>query len=136
MKVLPEEEILKNKIPDWKLFGVIPVSYRTKMIKRLSWIRAQNLDADLFVSINREDKFNASSIIINVLPEFTKRVYTLNHITVSDLFTRIGGFRAALGPLFEVLSPIFVIYFLNYLAKVIGEKMADSHQIEMDCLCQ
>ena len=65
--------------------------------------------------------FNSSSLIINVLPEFTKRVYILNHITVGDLFTRIGGFRAALGPIFDILEPFFIIYFLNYLAEIIGE---------------
>lgn len=104
------------------------------MIKKLSWIRASNIDANQFVPINREEAFNSSSIIVNVLPEFTKRVYTLNHITVADLFTRIGGFRAAFGPLFDILTPFFIIYFLEYLASIISEKMGQTHQNELESL--
>ena len=76
--------------------------------------------------------FNSSSIIVNVLPEFTKRVYILDHITVGDLFTRIGGFRSALGPFFDILEPFFIIYFLNYMAEIIGEISAKHHQDELD----
>jgi hypothetical protein len=46
LKVLPEEEIFKNKYPDFKLFGFLPWTYKKKMVKHLQWVRAQNLNAD------------------------------------------------------------------------------------------
>ena len=45
-KVLPEEEIFKNKYPSYKLFGFIPISYEDYVKQNTQWVRAQNLDAD------------------------------------------------------------------------------------------
>lgn len=136
-RAIPEENIWKNKYSGFSLFGFIPLNYIDKEVLELVYIRTPNLNEDQLVDLrNLNGTFNSSNIVTNILPEFTKRKYILQHYTISDLFARIGGLMAALAPIINNIEPLFYVYFFWKLANIVGDKIGDAHANELRDLAQ
>ena len=80
------------------------------------------------------ESFNSSKIVMQLNFDFTQRVFTYNYYTFSDILSRIGGLQGSIMPLLAQIAPLFVLYFLYKLCKIIKQKLYESFEKEANNL--
>ena len=63
--------------------------------------------------------------------DFTERIIKLNFYTIFDMLSKVGGFKAAIGPIIAAIAPFFILYFLIKLSKILKGKMMDAYKAEV-----
>jgi len=56
---------------------------------------------------------------------FVERRYILSYFTVFDIMSKIGGFRASVMPIVGEFAPLFILFFLVQLSKIIQQKLKE-----------
>lgn len=87
----------------------------------MSYQTTPNLNKDYLVS--PEPTFNGTDIVLSLNMKFVERQYILNYYTLGDLLSKVGGLRASIMPIIGYFSPLFVLYFLLELARVIKKSL-------------
>ena len=79
------------------------------------------------MEIELRNDFNSSNVVAILNPDFTKRVYTLDHYTVGDAFKEVGSYQSAIVPIVGIYLPLLFLWFLYLIAGIIFEKNQDQN---------
>ena len=85
----------------------------------------ENMDDDTHLKVGKyiQDKGNIypfeTKISMNI--DYERSVTTYNYNGYGDIFTKLGGLKASLGPILGFITPFVMLYFLILLAGIIQE---------------
>ena len=56
-------------------------------------------------------------------------IITYFYIGFPDIISRIGGLKASLLPLFDIITPIVILFFLLGISKIIQESYTNDYTV-------
>ena len=66
--------------------------------------------------------------------DFTEKHYLITYYEWMDILSSIGGYNASIGPMLNLLVPLFILNFLFQLSKLIHGKNKDNYHQELHVL--
>jgi hypothetical protein len=102
---------------DNKIFG-IPVKFgdNKKDVIKFAPVTV-GLNADN--ALSKQPIFTNRNLDIVFKINFVRETETFFYIGYGDVFAKLGGIKAALGPILNITAPISVVFFLASLSKII-----------------
>lgn len=128
LNLLPEKIVKIDHLVKTQVLG-IPVDFENDEHREVLWKEATDINEDYLIDLRPEFKSSKTSVQLSF--DFTERIIRLNYYTVFDMLSKIGGFKAAIGPIVAFIAPFFILYFLVKLSKILKGKMLDSYQKEV-----
>ena len=76
--------------------------------------------------------YNSSTVIVQFEFEFVERQYTLTYNGIMDIVSTLGGINGFIGPAIKIFTPVFILFFLLELSKIIQEKFDMQYKGELE----
>ena len=74
---------------------------------------------------------NSSDINILFDYDFTERQVTYEYYHVADIVSQIGGIFAFIRPILDLITPLFILYFLYSLAIILNSQAKQAYHDEL-----
>jgi hypothetical protein len=92
-----------------------------------------------FEDISRQDEFdkiekfedNNSEVIFKINADLTKVINVWYYFTISDIFARIGGYKALADPIFAMFFPLMTLSYLHKLSRIIKQNKIKEYLAEL-----
>ena len=118
LDILPEIYTKKGTKVTTQIFG-IPVAYGDDVINIVNWLENTNVDERKYSRLRSE--YVSDTIFIQMNFDFTRKEFVIHYFGVFDIMSKLGGFKASIGPLVNIFAPIFILLFLISLSWIIKE---------------
>ena len=105
------------------------VEWKNIDINKILYSTTPDHDADL--KSPKATEFNSTTITLNLNMNFVERQFIINFYTFGDILAKLGGLRASIMPIIGQLTPLFILFFLLSVAKVIKNKIQNNYETRL-----
>lgn len=126
---MPEIYTKKGVKVATRIFG-IAIAYEDEVINFVNWLKNTNED-ELKYSVLRS-KYESDTIFIQMNFDFTRKEFVVHYFGVFDIMSKLGGFKASIGPLLAAFSPFFVLLFLISLSWIMKQSFRHQMAVELE----
>ena len=106
----------------------IPISFANESEYILEFMRAKKTNIDNRIPL-RLDTTRLRESTVSIDYDYTTRTGERSFYQLTDVFMMMGGHYAFFLPIFFVITPFFVLYFLYKLAKHIQREYMENHRL-------
>ena len=118
LELTPSTFVHKQNKVTGTIFG-FPIHFEDWAYKTILWTGAKNTNKDAEVGKKPANERNGTDMLANINFDFTERKYTVTYFGIGDLFSKVGGMRASVLPIINLVIPFLSLWFLMMLADTI-----------------
>ena len=121
-----KRKILLEKETKKKLFG-FPLQFYDETNDKISFERVKaNIDGNN--KVIKSLKYSGSSnLLIKCDIDYQRTIQTIKFFGYADMLAKLGGLKSILGPVFSILTPLFVLAFLMELSSILKQSYKNDY---------
>ena len=111
------------------LFG-IPYHYVPDFTRqKLLWSPTDDYDDEGYVHF--KPQYLSTDVQLETQIDFVEKVIQVDHYTIYDFMSRIGGLGSFFVPMVSFLMPLYIFYFLRILANVALLRIQEDYRLHL-----
>jgi hypothetical protein len=110
----------------------VPISFADYTEEGANFEAAQlGLNSEGWLRITEADG-GSSDFEFRLDPDFNQEIVIYTFVTYGDIISYLGGLKSAVGPVFEITTPLAILYFLFMLSAIIQQSYTLQYRDQLE----